>query len=114
MGRKRYSRVYKVSENLLTSFAYYYSLIIIINSTFRYDSLLIEYALYLPFGLVVASSFLQTLHSKEPPEFDQLPVEETIRQIFDKGGNVVDAELRSLIADIYNMHSKLNLSLEKI
>lgn len=75
---------------------------------------MIEYARYLPFGLSVASSFLQTLHSKEPPEFEQLPVEETIRQILDKGGNVVDAELRSLIVDIYNMHNKLNLNLEKI
>lgn len=73
-----------------------------------------EYARYLPFGLHVAASFLQTLHSDGEPVFFELPLEETLRQIFDKGGEAVDAEIRSLIVDIYHLHNKFNLTLEKL
>lgn len=75
-----------------------------------------EYARYLPLGLATASSFLQTLHSDEIPEFraEDAAVAETIRLIFDKGGEKVDAELRSLLVDIYRLHEKFNLTLEKL
>lgn len=73
-----------------------------------------EYARYLPFGLSIASSFLQILHSDEPIEFNPLPVKEVIRQIFDKGGDVVNAELHSIIIHIYRLYDKLNLTLEKL
>lgn len=81
---------------------------------FRHDNLLQEYARYLPFGLHIAASFLQTLHSDEEPQFIEVPIEETFRNIFDKGGEVVDMELRSLIVDIYHLYDKFNLTLEKI
>lgn len=80
----------------------------------RYDNFLKEYTRYLPFGLAIASSFLQTLHGTEPLDFNPVRVEETIRQVFDKGGDVVNAELRSIIIDIYRLHDKLNLTLEKL
>lgn len=80
----------------------------------RYDNFLEEYARYLPFGLAVASSFLHTLHDQGPIDFNPAPVKETIRQIFDQGGDVVNAELCSLIVDIYRLHEKLNLTLEKL
>lgn len=70
----------------------------------------------MPLGLATASSFLQTLHSDEIPEFntEDGSVAETIRLVFDKGGKVVDAELRSLLVDIYRLHEKFNLTLEKL
>ncbi|XP_055311024.1 uncharacterized protein LOC129573705 [Sitodiplosis mosellana] len=80
----------------------------------KYDSFLEEYARYLPFGLTIASSFLQTLHVEEPLEFAPLPVKEIVRKVLDKGGDVVDAELRAIIIDIYRLHDKLNLTLEKL
>ncbi|XP_031626583.1 uncharacterized protein LOC116342918 [Contarinia nasturtii] len=81
----------------------------------KYDNMLKEYACYLPFGLGIASAFLQFLHDKETPNFEQKsPIKETIRFALDKGGDVVDAELRALVVDIYQLHDKLDLNLEKL
>lgn len=82
-------------------------------SSSRYDRFLIEYARYLPFGLAVASTFLQDLHSPntERLKFD-FKIENTIKSIFEQGGEVVNNELRSIIIDIYNLHKQLNLDLK--
>lgn len=80
----------------------------------RHDSLLEEYARYLPFGLSVASSFLQNLHTDDVEMANDQSIEENIRSVLDKGGDVVDAELRSLVVDIYRFHEKFNLTLEKL
>ena len=79
----------------------------------RYDSILEEYARYLPFGLSIAASFLQILHSDGPTEFNS-SAKEVIRMIFDNGGDVVDAELSSIIIDMHRLYEKLNLTLEKL
>lgn len=81
----------------------------------RYDSLLIEYARYLPFGLAVASTFLQDLHDAHTERvISEMNLERTLRDIFDRGGETVDEELRSLVIDIYNLHEQLNLNLERM
>lgn len=81
----------------------------------RYDSLLIEYARYLPFGLAVASTFLQDLHDANTERVrSEMNLERTLRDIFDRGGDVVDEELRSLVIDIYNLHEQLNLDLKRM
>lgn len=72
-----------------------------------------EYARCLPFGLAVATTFLQTLHETNTPNYSETRVEEIFRLIFDKGGEIVDEELRSLVVHIYRLHERLNLTLEK-
>lgn len=73
-----------------------------------------EYARYLPFGIAVATTFLQTLHEISAPNYDETRVEEIFRLIFDKGGEIVDEELRSLVVHTYKLYEKLNLTLEKL
>lgn len=79
---------------------------------FRYDQFLIEYARYLPFGLVIASYFLRMLHNTKELIKVPLPIEEVVESVFDCGGDAVDIELRSLIMEIYGLYEKLNLKLE--
>lgn len=79
-----------------------------------YDSMLKEYACYLPLGFGIAASFLQTLHGTDTPNFDDNPIKETIRLCLEKGGDRVDAELRALVVDIHRLHQKFNLNLEKL
>lgn len=79
-----------------------------------YESFLHEYAIYMPFGLSIAASFLPELH--EPSEFNMnRPIrtyEEIAHEGFTKGGASVDMELRALVVDIYNLYRKINLDLE--
>lgn len=82
-----------------------------IRFSFRYDSFLIEYARYLPYGLLVASSFLRVLHSNDPI-IVPLTLIAAVESIFDCGGEAVDVELRSLIIEVYSLYEKLNLKLE--
>lgn len=85
------------------------------SGRYRYDSVLEEYCRYMPFGLSVAASFLDFLH--EPNDLvpaEQLNDEQIIQKVFDRGGQVIDDELRSLVVDIYNLYTKMNLTLEKL
>lgn len=67
----------------------------------------------MPFGLSIAGSFLPVLH--EPQEFDMTQPIRTFSEItkegFERGGEVVDAELRALVVDMYNLYQELNLDL---
>lgn len=67
----------------------------------------------MPFGLSVAASFLPVLH--EPQEFDMAQPQRTFDEItcegYERGGAIVDAELRALVVDMYNLYQELNLDL---
>lgn len=76
----------------------------------RYDRLLEEYARYLPYGLNVASSFLQILHTNLRASSD-LTIPEIAQIILSLGGEPVDEELRCLVVDIYRLYEQLNLEL---
>lgn len=73
-----------------------------------------EYAKYMPFGLSVAASFLDHLHEPREHSIWKPTVEELVRNVFDRGGRAVDDELRALVIDIYNLYTKLNLTLENL
>lgn len=71
-----------------------------------------EYVLYLPFGLSIAASFINILHvpvedswSPEQNEADE------IDDAYNRGGEVVDRELRALVEDTYKFYQKFNLKL---
>lgn len=68
----------------------------------------------MPYGLSIAASFLDFLH--EPSEFftSDITVEEIVQRVFDRGGQVMNDELRSLVTDMYNLYTKLNLKLENL
>lgn len=76
----------------------------------RYDRLLGEYARYLPYGLNVASTFLQILHTNFRTRLD-LTIPEVVQILLSLGGESVDEELRCLIVDIYRLYEQLNLEL---
>lgn len=80
----------------------------------NYDNMLCEYARYMPFGLSIAASFLYFLH--EPCENipSEPAIEDVVRKTLDHGGKVVSDELGSLVIDIYNLYTKLNLTLEQL
>lgn len=81
----------------------------------RYNSILEEYCRYMPYGLSVAASFLDFLHEPDDLEpAENLNVEEIVRKVFDRGGQVINDELRSLVVDMYNLYTKMNLTLERI
>lgn len=81
----------------------------------KYHNVLVEYARYMPFGLSVAASFLDHLHDPcAQPISSELTIEEIVRKAFDRGGKVVNDELRSLVIDMYNLYTKLNLTLENL
>lgn len=73
-----------------------------------------EYCRYLPYGLSVAASFLDFLHEPCAPTPPGIAVEEVVKKVFERGGQVIDDELRSLVVDMYDLHTKLNLPLEKL
>lgn len=81
----------------------------------RFDIVFKEYARYLPFGLAVASTFLQDLHDPFITDIRaHRTIEEVIRNIFDRGGDVVNDELCSLVVNIFNLHKQLNLNFENL
>lgn len=74
-----------------------------------------EYVRYLPLGLVIASTFLQVLYDPDiSPFLLELPLDEIVKEIFDRGGDRLNAELCGLVVDIYRLHEKFNLTLDKI
>lgn len=73
-----------------------------------------EYTRYLPFGFAVATTFLGILNRSGESEFNEDSVEATIREIFDEGGEKVNVELCALVIDIYRLHEKCNLTLDKM
>lgn len=83
---------------------------------FSYESFLKEYALYLPYGLSIASFFLCELHepSEIPPiqllQMD-LPIEYHIDLLLTKGGERVNREFVALVNDIYELNKRFNLEL---
>lgn len=79
-----------------------------------YHNILCEYARYAPFGLSVAASFLDLLHEPGEPLPSDPMIEYVVQKTLDRGGKVVDDELRSLVVDIYNLYTKLNLALENL
>lgn len=68
----------------------------------------------MPFGLSVAASFLDQLHEPSAPKSSEITVEEVVRRVFERGGQVINNELRSLVTDMYNLYTTLNLTLETI
>lgn len=80
----------------------------------RYDSILVEYCRYMPFGLSVAASFLDYLHEPSEPQSSDITVEEIVQRVFERGGQVINDELGSLVIDMYNLYTKLNLTLENL
>lgn len=86
----------------------------IYRNHFSYDNILKEYVRYLPFGLVIASTFLQVLHDPDMPYVLDLPLDAIVKEIFDRGGDRLNAELCGLVVDIYRLHEKFNLTLDKI
>lgn len=81
----------------------------------RFDCLLKEYARYMPFGLAIATTFLRDLHDPLNTYVDSLTcLEEVIKNIFDRGGDVVNVELCALIVHIFKLYEQLNIKLEKV
>lgn len=79
-----------------------------------YENFLHEYAAYMPYGLSVAASFLPVLHV--PHEFDMdrtasRSLDEIATEGYERGGANVDAELRALVVDMYNLYHELQLDL---
>lgn len=72
-----------------------------------------EYALHLPFGLSIAASFVMLLHVPVEDGWspDDINEAEDIDDAYNRGGEVVDRELRALVVDTYNFYKKLNLNL---
>lgn len=102
------SHIFTLVENYHRSF-----LFLLHSQNVSYDSFLREYAMYMPFGLSIAASFLPVLH--EPQEFDMARAQRTFEEIskegLERGGASVDAELRALVVDMYNLYQELNLDL---
>lgn len=79
-----------------------------------YGNFLREYAVYMPFGLSIAASFLPVLH--EPSEFEfnrKRTLDEILTEGYGRGGAGVDRELCALIVDMYNLYQEMNLDLEE-
>lgn len=69
----------------------------------------------MPFGLAVATTFLNHLHASPGARMESAPeIKDIIRHVFDDGGQIVDDELRSLVVDMYNLYKQLNMTLEKL
>lgn len=80
--------------------------------TFSYECFLREFAEYHIYGYLIASSFLPILHV--PDELSNtlnqdLPIEHHINEAYNKGGEAVDRELRSIIYEIYKYQKKFGL-----
>lgn len=72
-----------------------------------------EYALYMPYGLAIAGSFLPDILDPEQINFEEQNQcsERAIDKAYNKGGEMVDKELRALITDMYKLYQKLGLEL---
>ena len=80
-----------------------------------YDTFLREYAVYLPFGLSIAASFLPILHVPQECEESFSAFDDTIYEsAYVRGGENVDRELRALVQDIYDLHSGLNINFSDV
>lgn len=73
---------------------------------------MLEYAKYLPFGISIAASFIGVLHVPR----DILPMddgivysqEEIIKDAYERGGKIVDKELRAMVEDIFHLQNEFN------
>lgn len=74
-----------------------------------------EYALYLPFGLSVGASFLPILHvpdSTPIAEHWKRSTEWVVADAWGRGGQQLDAELRSIVMEMYELYAEHGLELE--
>lgn len=67
----------------------------------------------MPYGLSIAGSFVQCLHEPSTEMvWNQVPVEaEEIKDAYERGGEIVDRELRALVTEMYEMYEGLKLDL---
>lgn len=70
----------------------------------------------MPYGLSIAASFLADEHFPEPIDLDvdMQGKQFVIDKAYNKGGELIDRELRSLIVDMYEMFSKHELTLDDV
>lgn len=81
---------------------------------YRYNNVLVEYCRCMPYGLSVAASFLNFLHDPSEPIPNDITVEAVVKRVFEQGGQKLNDELCSLVVDIYNLYTELNLTLENL
>lgn len=78
------------------------------------DNMLREYALYLPFGLSIGASFLPVLHVPDETPFVEYAlrtVEADVADAWARGGDILDAELRAIVTDMFALYERFQLQL---
>lgn len=75
-----------------------------------------EYVRYLPHGLTIAGAFLYYIH--EPNDFYgddfRMSLDDTLKDAYTRGSKAIDFELSALVADIFQLHQKLNNTLTEM
>lgn len=78
------------------------------------ENFLREYAVYLAYGIAIASSFLPFIHSPiaiKMEDFASIKLEDDVKWSYEHGGEVVDRELRALVTEMYELQHRFGVEL---
>lgn len=73
-----------------------------------------EYAEYAPFGLSISSSFLLFLHAPDLMTFEEfatIDLVDDVKNSYERGGELIDRELRALVVEMYELQQRFGVAL---